>query len=205
MWLSQEANHKIEKQASWGIFTIYFSVKHTQLQNPDNDILNSLVFIYFQLQFPDYQNFYHFVIIIFKLISLRPEILFTLYYKCTELSILRWLLEKAYSWFVRWDLWKLYLYWKGTLKWWVRDGENIAPSVFSLEAVILLLRIPIPWGSSPVLLLPWCTPHQPVWLSLLCVCDLGHLLFFHHSTYYRLPVDGSLHTSSRTRTMYSVS
>lgn len=48
MWLSQEANHKIGKQASWEIFTIYFSVKQTQLQNPENVFLNSLIFIYFQ-------------------------------------------------------------------------------------------------------------------------------------------------------------
>ena len=47
-WLSQEANHKIGKQASWEIFTIYFSVKQTQLQNPENIFLNSLIFIYFQ-------------------------------------------------------------------------------------------------------------------------------------------------------------
>lgn len=132
----------MEKRASWGICTIHFSVKHTQLQNPENDCLHSLVFISFQLQFPDYQNFYHFVIIIFKLISLRPELLFTLYHKCTELSILRWLLEKAYSWFVRWDLWKLYLYWKGTLKCWVRDGENMAPSVF------------LSGGSDPIVVYP---------------------------------------------------
>ena len=46
--LSQEANHKIGKQASWGIFTIFFSVKQTQLQNPENVFPNSLIFIYFQ-------------------------------------------------------------------------------------------------------------------------------------------------------------
>ena len=104
-----------------------------------------------------------------------------------------------------WDLWKLYLYWNGTLKWWVKDWENMAPRVFfPLKAVILLLCISFPLRSVQCCLLHNVLLIIPTWLNLVCVCDSG-FLFFYHSIYYRIPVHGSQPTSSRTRTMYSIS
>ena len=212
MWLSQEANHKIGKQASWEIFTIYFSVKQTQLQNPENVFLNSLIFIYFQdtrvsiilllssvnsfpwglksclLSITNAQSYPYSILhgsdgkestcnarapgsILGSGRSPGERNGNPLQYSCLENSMDRgswwatvhgvaeldtteWLTlththtqvasRKGITLVCGWDLWKLYLYWRGTLKWWAKDWENMAPSVFSLQAVILLLCISFP-------------------------------------------------------------
>lgn len=132
MWLSQEANHKIEKKALWRILTTCFSVMHTHSFKTQKIFswIFSFSFI-ISITISRQAHFYYFAMTIFKFISLRAEIMFTFYYIIYRTIHTQVALRKGIDSICKTPSLQAMLVLKGTLKWSVRDWENMTQSVFS--------------------------------------------------------------------------